>query len=209
VLETLEPGQNVPVEVVGSDAELVRLSGRANFRALGKRYGSRTPQVAAAVARLTGEQLRALEAGGEAELDLEGEPVRYLSGDVTVERAVAVEGVVQADGPLVVVLDTRLDDALVQEGLARELVNRVQRLRKDAGLAVGDRIALALAGDPALEAAARAHQDWIAAEVLARRLDIGGRVADPVLEQDVDIDGRAARVGLARHPDGRVAAPHP
>ena len=210
LLELLRTEVNVKaIEVVGSDAELVRLSGRANFRALGKRYGARTPQVAAAVARLTGEQLRALEAGGEATIDLEGEPVRYLPDDVTVERAVAVEGVVQADGPLVVVLDTRLDDALVQEGLARELVNRVQRLRKDAGLAVGDRIALALAGDPALEAAARAHQDWIAAEVLARRLDIGGRVTDPVLEQDVDIDGRAAHLGLARHPDGRVAAPHP
>ncbi len=210
LLELLRHEVNVKaVEVVGSDAELVRLSGRANFRALGKRYGARTPAVAAAVVRLGADQLRALEAGGEAALDLEDGPVRYLSGDVTVERAVAVEGVVQADGPLVVVLDTRLDDALRQEGLARELVNRIQRLRKDAGLAVGDRIDLAVAGDAAVEAAARAHQDWIAGEVLARRLDVGHRVPDPALEQDVDIDGLAARLGLARRPDGRAAAPHP
>ena len=210
LLELLRSEVNVKaVEVVGSDAELVTLSGRANFRALGKRYGARTPAVAAAVARLSGEQLRALEAGGEVEVDLDGGPVRYLSGDVTVERAVAVEGVVQSDGPVVVVLDTRLDAGLREEGLARELVNRVQRLRKDAGLAVGDRIALAVAGAPALEAAARRHQDWIAGEVLARQLDVGGRVADPALEQDVDIDGLAARLGVARLPDGRMAAPHP
>ncbi|MGH7586243.1 MAG: DUF5915 domain-containing protein, partial [Gemmatimonadales bacterium] len=203
LLELLRAEVNVKVvEVVGSDAELVRLSARPNFRALGKRFGDRTPEVAAAVARLGPDQLRALEAGGEVELDLDGVPVRYLSGDVAITREVAGEGVVQADGAAVVVLDTRLDEDLRQEGLARELVNRIQRLRKDAGLAVGDRIALALEGDPALEEAARAHQAWIAGEVLARQVRVGARAERPDWEQDVDIDGRAARVGLAKVPDG-------
>ena len=203
LLELLRAEVNVKaVEVVGSDAELVRLSARPNFRTLGKRYGGRTPEVAAAVARLGPDQLRILEAGGEVELDLDGVPVRYLSGDVAITREVAGEGVVQADGAAVVVLDTRLDEDLRQEGLARELVNRIQRLRKDAGLAVGDRIALALEGDPALEEAARAHQAWIAGEVLARQVRVGARAERPDWEQDVDIDGRAARLGLARVPDG-------
>jgi isoleucyl-tRNA synthetase len=210
LLDLLRTEVNVKeIEVVRSDADLVRLTGRPNFRALGRRFGARTPAVAAAVARLDPGQLRALEGGGAAELDLEGEPVRYLSGDVTVEREVAVEGVVQSDGPYVVALDTRLDDALRREGLARELVNRVQRLRKEAGLAVTDRIALAIAGDPALEEATRSHGDWMAAEVLARRVDVGGRLEGAAAEQDVEIDGLAARLGLARHTDGLAEAPYP
>ena len=130
LLDILAAEVNVKaVQVVASDHDLVRLGGKANFRTLGKRYGKDTPRAAAAVAALGATELQALE---------QGVPVRsgefeFQPEDVTVTREVASEWLVQADGPYVVALDPELSDDLVQEGLAREVVNRVQRLRKEAG----------------------------------------------------------------------------
>ena len=205
LLELLRLEVNVKsVEIVASDASLVRLRPKPNFRALGKRYGKRTPQVAAAAASLTAEQLRGLEQGQPAELTLDGEMVRYLPEDVVVEREVASDWIVASDGPYVVALDPRLDDALVREGIARELVNRVQRLRKEAGYVYTDRIGLWLDGHSAVLEAARAHQAFISGETLARRLEVGVRAPEPDLEQQVDIDGQAVLVGVQRDRDGRA-----
>jgi isoleucyl-tRNA synthetase len=104
----------------------------------------------------------------------------------------------------VVALDPRLDDALVREGIARELVNRVQRLRKEAGYVYTDRIGLWLDGHSAVLEAARAHQAFISGETLARRLEVGVRAPEPDLEQQVDIDGQAVLVGVQRDRDGRA-----
>jgi isoleucyl-tRNA synthetase len=194
------------VEIATSDTELVRLRARANFRTLGKRYGKRTPEVAAAAARLAPAQLRALEEGTPAVLALEdGTEVSYLPEDVVVEREVATEWLVQSSGPYVVALDPRLDDALRREGLAREIVNRVQRLRKEAGYAFTTRIALRVEGDAEVLEAVRAHAAEIQAETLARRLELGAQGAagdgfgDADLRQDVVVEGYAARLGVRRH----------
>jgi isoleucyl-tRNA synthetase len=80
---------------------------------------------------------------------------------------------VQEEGGYVVALDPALTPELRAEGVARELVSRVQRLRKEAGLVVSDRIRLAIAGPPEVEAAARAHRAYIAGEVLAADLRVG------------------------------------
>jgi isoleucyl-tRNA synthetase len=205
LLELLRLEVNVKsVEIVASDASLVRLRPKPNFRALGKRYGKRTPQVAAAAASLTAEQLRDLEQGKPAELALDGESVSYLPEDVVVEREVASDWIVASDGPYVVALDPRLDDALVREGIARELVNRVQRLRKEAGYVYTDRIGLWLDGHASVLEAARAYQAFISGETLARRLEVGVRAPKPDLEQQVDIDGQAVLVGVQRDRDGRT-----
>jgi isoleucyl-tRNA synthetase len=205
LLELLRLEVNVKeVEVVASDTDLVRLRPKPNFRTLGKRYGKRTPAVAAATATLTPGQLRSLEDGSPATLELEGEPVTYLPEDVAVEREVASDWLVQSNGTFVVALDPRLDETLRREGLAREVVNRVQRIRKDAGYAYTDRIVLWIGGEPLLLEAVEAHAGFIRGETLARRLELGGRAPAPDLEQQVDIDGHAGVVGVQRHQDGRV-----
>jgi isoleucyl-tRNA synthetase len=191
------------IEIVASDTELVRLRPKPNFRTLGKRYGKRTPAIAAATATLTPGQLRGLEGGSPATLELEGEPVTYLPEDVAVEREVASDWLVQSNGPFVVALDPRLDEPLRREGLAREIVNRVQRIRKDAGYAYVDRIELWIDGDPPVLDAVRAHADFIRAETLARGLEVGTRAPASDLEQQVDVDGHGAVVGVQRYQDGR------
>jgi len=197
LLELLRREVNVKkVEVVASDAELVRLKAKANFRSLGKRFGKETPAVAAAVAQLAPDQLRALEAGGTATLALNGRTITYLSEDIVVEREVTSDWLVQSDGPFVAALDPHLTDELMQEGLARELIHVVQRLRKDAGFTFSARIELAITGpDPVLEAA-RKHGGFIQAETLARRFEVGGRLKAPRREQTVDLDGHQVVVGV-------------
>jgi len=99
-----------------------------------------------------------------------------------------------------------LDETLRLEGLAREVVNRVQRLRKEAGYVYTDRIGLWISGDGPLLDAVRGHADYIQAETLARRLELGVRAPTPDLEQEVDIDGHGVVVGVQRHTDGRNGA---
>ena len=207
VLELLRLEVNVKnIEVVGSDTELVRLRPRPNFRSLGKRYGKRTPLVAAAAAGLGADQLRGLEQGVSATLEVDGEPATFHPEDVVVEREVATDWLVASEGPLVVALDPHLTPQLRQEGLAREVVNRVQRIRKEAGYVYTDRISLWIDGDGTVLDAVTAHAGFIRGETLARALDVGARASAPDREQQVDIDGHGMVVGVQRHQDGRDGA---
>jgi isoleucyl-tRNA synthetase len=96
-----------------------------------------------------------------------------------------------------VALDLELDDELRLEGLAREVVHAVQSARKEAGLAVEDRIELSLAGDAELLEAVRAHEPYVAAETLAVKLSYDGAAA-PGDGRSASIEGREIVIGLAR-----------
>ena len=199
LLDILAAEVNVKsVHVVASDHDLVRLRGKANFRTLGKRYGKDTPQAAVAVAELVPEQLQALERGAT----VHAGAFEVRPEDVTVTREVASEWLVQADGPYVVALDPALTEDLIQEGLAREVVNRVQRLRRDAGYEYTTRIELSIAGAAEVVAATRAFQGFVEGETLARRMVLGAVLDEPDLQRDVDIEGRQTTIALRRH-DGR------
>ena len=199
LLDILAAEVNVKaVQVVASDHDLVRLRGKANFRTLGKRYGKDTPAAAAAVAQLDRAQLQALEQGGTVRTSA----WEFRPEDVTVAREVTSEWLVQADGPYVVALDPALSDDLIQEGLAREVVNRVQRLRKEAGYEYTTRIELSVSGAEDVVAATRAFQGYVEGETLARSVVLGGSLDEPDLQRDVDIEGRRTTIGLRRH-DGR------
>src|SRR5256885_11071941 len=201
LLDILAAEVNVKaVQVVASDHDLVRLKGKANFRTLGKRYGKDTPRAAAAVLALSSGQLQTLEQGSAVRF---GE-WEFQPEDVTVTREVASEWLVQADGPYVVALDPELSDDLVQEGLAREVVNRVQRLRKEAGYEYTTRIELSVTGAAEVVAATRAFQGFVEGETLARRMMLGegAELDEPDLQREVDIEGRRVTIALRRH-DGR------
>ena len=120
--------------------------------------------------------------------------------DLVIQRRAAGALVVKEALGLFVAIDPTVSPALRREGLARELVSRIQRMRREAGLAVSDRIRLRIAGAPEIESATREYQDWIAAEVLARDLVIGE--SSPGVEYatpSVEIEGLS--VILALTPD--------
>ena len=114
------------------------------------------------------------------------------------ERRVKTDWLVQSDGPYVVALDPELTAELRQEGMARELVNRIQRLRKDAGYDYTTRIELGIMGPPTIVAAAGTWGDFISGETLARGFSVGAAVEEADLEEAVDIDGDEVTIFLKR-----------
>ncbi|GIW51332.1 MAG: isoleucine--tRNA ligase [Gemmatimonadales bacterium] len=188
------------IELIGSEDELVRLKGRPNFASLGKVYGKRTPVVASAVSRLSREQLLSLEQGASVTLRTDGgEEFTYRPEDVRVEREVVSDWLVERQNGHVVALDPRLDEELRLEGIARELVHRIQRLRKEAGYDYTTRIELGLAGSQEILKAVRAHGSFIARETLARGIRVGEVLNQADLVQEVDVDGLEALISLKRH----------
>jgi isoleucyl-tRNA synthetase len=190
---------NVKAVALAADSELVELRGKPNYRSLGKAYGKDTPRAAEAAGRLTAEQLRDLEAGQEAVVAADGRAFRFRPADVVVERRVATDWLVQSDGPFVVALDPDLTQPLRQEGIAREVVNRVQRLRKEAGYEYTTRITLSVSGDREVLASAAVFEGFIAGETLARRVEIGAELADPDAREAAEIDGRRVIIAVRRH----------
>jgi isoleucyl-tRNA synthetase len=196
------------IEFVTSTDALVTLEAKANFRVLGKKFGGLTPQVAAAVGTLDEAARRALAHGETVHVEVAGEPRAITPEDVTIVRRAAGAAVVQEDGGYGVALDPVITPELRAEGLAREIVSRVQRLRRDAGLAVSDRIRLAVAGDTELEAVARTFASHLATETLATRVLVGQDHGSPFRDgagaeawtaaQEGDVDGRAIRLALTK-----------
>jgi isoleucyl-tRNA synthetase len=179
---------------------LVTLSAKPNFRSLGKRFGKSTPLAAKAVEGLGSDALRAFEAGEPLAVSVGNEPHLLVPEDLAITRHAAGDLVVSGDSGYFVAIDPTLTPALRSEGLARNLISQIQRTRKDAGLAVSDRIVVRIQGAPEVQEAANEHRDWIASEVLARELF----VADPGLggnEQVVvtaDLDGLTARIAITK-----------
>jgi isoleucyl-tRNA synthetase len=192
------------VEVVASDADLVRLRARPNFRTLGKAFGKETPRAAAATGSLSTEELRALESGAPVRHPVNGGQYDYLPEHVTVEREVVSDWLVQSSGSYVAALDPVLTEELRQEGFAREVINRVQRLRKDAGYEYTTRIRLWIDGPPPVLDAIRAHADVIRGETLSLELHPGKRASAADREESVEIDGHQVIIAVARHPAGRA-----
>jgi isoleucyl-tRNA synthetase len=186
------------VQVVASDEELVRLVAKPNFRALGKAHGSETPKVAQAAGRLGADDLRLLEQGGRVSVTADGRTYDYGPDDVMVHREVVTDWPVRADGPFVVALDPALTDELRREGLARELINRVQRLRKEAGYDYNTRIVLGVTGDTQLVEAAETFQQAIGDETLARHLVLGAVLEPRDAVERVAIDEREAIISVRR-----------
>jgi isoleucyl-tRNA synthetase len=200
LLSILQVEVNVKsITVAESDTALVRLRGKANFRSLGKRFGKDTPLVAERVGRLSPGELRTLENGGSVTVRENGMEIAYFAEDVVVEREVSTSWLVESDGPYVAALDPVINAELAAEGLVRELVSQVQRLRKEAGYAVADRIEVAIDGPAIILDAARAHQDFIRTETLARRLELGREIGSTDLRQAVELDGKTATLSVRRH----------
>jgi isoleucyl-tRNA synthetase len=155
------------VDTVDDPREVANLSAKANFRALGPRFGKRSPQAAERIVGMTSSEIMTLRAEGRVSLDFEGEQVDFTYDEVTV----AEEGVgsfVAAGGQgLTVAVDTTLTEDLIREGLAREIINKVQNLRKKSGLEVSDRIELAISGPDEVLTAVSLFKERITTETLA------------------------------------------
>ena len=183
---------NVKEVTVSSDeTAFVYLSAKANYRKLGPILGSRMTDAATAIAGLSGDQIEDLLAGGSTELV--GQQITL--DDIVVER-IPVDGTIVETGPkFACALDTTITRDLKLEGLAREIVSKVQNMRRQAGLQVSDRIHLTWqAADDDVVAAFDQYSDHITSEVLASEL----MRSNEVDASDVEIDGHTIRLEVVK-----------
>ena len=186
------------VEFASSGDALVSLEAKPNFRALGKTFGKKTPMAAQAVSALTSEQLRQFLHGGALVVTVEGDSHELVADDLTIVRRASGSLAVQEDGGFFAALDAAITPELRREGHARELISRVQRMRKDSGFAVSDRITLRVAGSEEVGDAVRAHGAWISEEVLAAELAFASDAGRTEEWERIDLDGITAHVAITR-----------
>lgn len=199
LLPLLREELNVREVALASSADaLVSLEGRPNFRSLGRKFGRHTPQAAAAVAALDADALRALERGDRVDVTVEGETHSIELDDVAIQRRAVGELVVQEASGRFAAIDPELTPELRAEGLARELVSRVQRTRREEGLAVSDRIRLRVDCDPGTAAALQAHAGWITGETLSTALTFGELPVEDHATRTVDLDGTVVRFAITK-----------
>ncbi len=147
---------------------------KCNFRTMGKKFGKDMKAVAAAVDALTQEQIAELEANGRLKLEnLEGlENLEIIAEDVEIISEDIPGWLVSNEGNLTVALEVELTEELKQEGMAREIINRVQNIRKDSGLEITDRIHITIAPNDEVQKAVEGYGDYIKTQVLADDITI-------------------------------------
>lgn len=174
------------------EGAFIRLYAKANFKQLGRRLGKEMKRYATAIAALGPEALEAFVETGT--LELEGE--RFGEGDLEVFREPQPATEALSNRFITIDLSTELTPALRQEGLAREVVNRIQRARKDADFHVSDRITVRYVAEAPLDAAIEAHGAYIGGETLAVALVPEANLGEEATA--VTIDGAALRFTLTR-----------
>lgn len=165
------------IGTVDDPREVALLSAKANFRALGPRFGKQAPVAAKVITGMTPEQILVLRENGRVPLEMAGETLEFTFEEVIVNEQGVEPFVAGGSTGLTVALDTTLTPELRQEGLCRELINKVQNLRKKSGLAVSDRINLRIEGPESVLAAVSCFGERIAAETLAETVAAAGDLA--------------------------------
>ena len=169
------------VRAEDSEVKLVKKI-KPNFKVLGKKVGAQMKAVAAEIAAMSQEQIAQMEQNGEYQLST----VNYqlIAEDVEIITEDMPGWLVMNEGALTIALDIELTDSLIEEGIARELINRIQNLRKSSGLEITDRISVTMSRAPQLEAAVTHFNDYISSQVLATSLQLADDVQGETVEMD-------------------------
>ncbi|MDD5825142.1 MAG: isoleucine--tRNA ligase [Prevotellaceae bacterium] len=156
---------------------------KCNFRTMGKKFGKMMKAIAAATAAFDQDQIAALENNGQTELDIDGQKVTIEAADVEIISEDIPGWLVTNEGNLTVALEVELTDELRNEGVARELINRIQNLRKESGLEITDHISVVITRIEAIEKSMGDFADYVKEQVLADSIELGDNDG---VELDID-----------------------
>ena len=160
------------IELISDDSGILVKQIKPNFKVLGPRFGKDMKLVASKINSLQAEDIAKIEQDGELTVEINGENTILQAGDVEITSQDIEGWLVASNAGVTVALDVTISDELKKEGVARELVNRIQNLRKDSGFEVTDRIHIQLQDEPAIAQTVAANADYIKAETLADTLEI-------------------------------------
>ncbi len=186
------------LKLVSNDEGALVKRVKPDFKKLGKKLGKQMKAAAAAISALSQAEIATLEREGFIELQIDGAPLRIEAADVEIFSEDIPGWLVANDGSLTVALEVTITEDLRREGIARDIINRIQNIRKDRGFEITDRITLVFAPDATVEGVLKDYAEYISAQVLATALT----VATPDDAQDVenlDIDGLAVKVHISKN----------
>ena len=171
--------------VDGSNGILVKRI-KPDFKKLGPKCGKNMKQVAAALQNMEQAAIAQFEKEGQYTFAIEGQDIVVSTDDVTIFSEDIPGWSVANDGNITIALDITLTDELINEGIARELINRIQNIRKSSGLEITDRIQVSVSGNEAIEYAISQHKAYIASQVLAQNIVVTENLTNAT---EVDFDG--------------------
>lgn len=169
--------------VLDDDSEIVNKTAKANFKSIGPKFGKKVKSVAEIIKNFGKDEIKKLETGENIEIEVDDEKLLITKDDVEIISHQIEGWVVESEDGVTVAIDTELDEKLIEEGLAREFVNRVQNMRKDAGFDVTDKINISFTGNQILVKAINNFSDYITNETLAEKL-ISEQITDGGFIQD-------------------------
>ncbi|WP_302062574.1 isoleucine--tRNA ligase [uncultured Muribaculum sp.] len=181
------------IKYVGNDEGVLVKRVKPDFKKLGPKFGKAMKSVAAAISSMSQADIAALERNGSMEFDIDGVKASVELADVEIISEDIPGWQVANDGNITVALDVTITDELRNEGIARDIVNRIQNIRKGRNYDIVDKIKLTFAPDPATEEAIKAYGDYIAKQVLATSLEVA-QLADDAAAEVLDIDGTEVKV---------------
>lgn len=155
------------------EGDMLEKKVKCNFRVMGKKFGKLMKAVAAAVGALSQDAINELSVNGSVQVDVDGQTVEIVREDVEIVSEDIPEWTVANDGALTVALDLEITEELKNEGMAREIVKRIQAYRKSSGFEIIDHIHVVLSHDDNLQKAVEAYHDYICSQVLADKLEFG------------------------------------
>ena len=168
------------IDFVEGTSNLLVKKVKCNFKILGKKFGPLMKQVAAAVTAMNQEQISILENEGKIVLDLNGTPAEIETSEVEIFSEDIPGWVVANEGVLTVALDTVVTEELRREGIARELVSKIQNIRKSSGFEITDKIKVSLSKNEQTDGAVKEYNTYICNQVLANSLNLVDEVKDGI-----------------------------
>jgi isoleucyl-tRNA synthetase len=168
---------------------------KCNFRTLGKKFGKLMKSVNAAVTEMSQEQIASLEKNGSITLQVEGTDALIELADVEIFSEDVPGWTVANEGALTVALDVDVTEELRREGIAREIVKKIQAVRKESGFDITDRIAVSLSSNEASDAAVEQFREYICNQVLADTIVVDAAIVEG---EDIELDGATIKVAVTK-----------
>jgi isoleucyl-tRNA synthetase len=183
------------IQYLPADNDFIRKKIKPNFVLLGKKMGAKMKGASQVITALSQESIRKLELEGTLEIDLEGEQYTLLREEVEIQSEDVAGWMVASRNAFTVALDVQLTPELEQEGIARELVNRIQKIRKDIQLELTDRILVSVQSLPEFDAAFTRYNDYICAEILADKIVLETELG---IGFDTEIEGKTLKINVIK-----------
>ena len=184
------------VELLDDASDILVKKIKPNFKTLGPKYGRDMKVIAQTVGQLGQEDIQKIEQEGEITLHLENKNINLQLSDVEITSQDIEGWLVASSGPLTVALDITIDEELRNEGIARELVNRIQNLRKESGLEVTDKIELKILKDGNVEKAVESNKAYLKSETLTEILNLEEQLEEGT---EVAFDGVQTKLFIQKH----------